>query len=151
MATLKSFLKKKKYLPVSLTLTSTHHLEVLANINGVSGRFILDTGASNSCVGMDKIEHFKLISKASEVKAAGAGATDMETQLSTKNTLEIGHWKKKKIKIILFDLQHINEALTSHEALPVDGIIGADVLEKGQAVIDYKTSTLYLKKKKRSK
>ncbi len=110
----------------------------------------MDTGASNTCVGVDKMEVFKLNSEASEVKAAGAGATDMETQLSTENTLQIGHWKKKKIKIILFDLSHINEALTSHEALPVDGIIGADVLEKGKAVIDYKSGTLYLKKKKRS-
>ena len=151
MGTLKSFLKKKKYLPVPLKLTATHHLEVIATVNGVSGRFILDTGASNSCVGLDKIDHFKLISKASEVKAAGAGATDMETQLSTKNNLEIGGWKKKKIKIILFDLQHINEALTSHSALPVDGIIGADVLEKGKAVIDYHTGTLHLKKRKRPK
>jgi predicted aspartyl protease len=150
MGSLKSFLKKKKYLPVSLTPTATHHLEVLASINGVSGRFILDTGASNSCVGADKIDHFKLVAKVSEVKAAGAGAIDMETQLSTKNTLQIGNWKKKKVKIILFNLQHINEALTSHEALPVDGIIGADVLEKGKAVIDYASSTLFLKKKKRS-
>ncbi len=133
-----------------LTLTATHHLELTAAINGISGRFILDTGASNTCVGVDKMEVFKLNSEASEVKAAGAGATDMETQLSTENTLQIGHWKKKKIKIILFDLSHINEALTSHEALPVDGIIGADVLEKGKAVIDYKSGTLYLKKKKRS-
>ncbi len=133
-----------------LTLTATHHLELTAAINGISGRFILDTGASNTCVGVDKMEVFKLNSEASEVKAAGAGATDMETQLSTENTLQIGHWKKKKIKIILFDLSHINEALTSHEALPVDGIIGADVLEKGKAVIDYKSGTLFLKKKKRS-
>ena len=151
MRTLRSFLKKRKYLPVPLTRTETHHLEVKASINGVNGRFILDTGASNSCVGLDKIEHFKLNSKVSEVKAAGAGATDMETQLSTKNILEIGDWKKKKIRIILFDLGHINEALTTHNALPVDGIIGADVLQEGKAVIDYRTSTLYLKKKKRSK
>lgn len=150
MRSLKKYLKKRDYIAIPLTLTATHHLEVMARVNGISGRFILDTGASNSCVGLDKIEHFKLISKASEVKAAGAGATDMETQLSTKNTMKIGDWKKKKIKIILFNLEHINEALTSHDALPVDGIIGADVLEKGRAVIDYKTTTLYLKKKKRS-
>ena len=89
-----------------------------------------------------------MVSKESEVKAAGAGASNMETQLSTKNALTIGDWKQKKLKIILFNLEHINEALTSHEALPVDGIIGADVLQKGKAVIDYRTTTLYLKKKK---
>jgi len=148
MAALKKYLNKKKYITIPLTLTATHHLEVNASINGVNGRFILDTGASNSCVGIDKIGDFHLVSKESEVKAAGAGATNMETQLSTKNALKIGDWKQKKLKIILFDLQHINEALTAHEALPVDGIIGADVLQKGKAIIDYNTTTLYLKKKK---
>ena len=96
MAALKKYLKKKKYIPIPLTLTATHHLEVNASINGVGGRFILDTGASNSCVGLDKIAYFHLVSKDSEVKAAGAGASNMETQLSTKNALKIGDWKQKK-------------------------------------------------------
>ncbi|MEC7262760.1 MAG: acid protease, partial [Bacteroidota bacterium] len=51
-----------------------------------------------------------------------------------------------KLKIVLFDLVHVNQALVSHNALPVDGIIGADVLKKGKAVIDYNKKCLYLKK-----
>jgi len=145
---LNHILKKKNYHKISLTLTATNHFEVMGKINGVTGRFILDTGASNTCIGTDKIEYFHLISKDSEIKAAGAGATNMETQLSTKNKLKLGNWKRKKQKIVLFDLVHINEALTNHNALPVDGIIGADILKKGKAIIDYGTSALYLKKKK---
>lgn len=147
MPNLKKFLKKKKYIRISLTLTTTNHFEVNAKINGVVGRFILDTGASNTCVGLDKIEFFNLSAKESKVKAAGAGATDMETQMSTKNHIEIGSWKKKKLKIVLFDLVHVNTALTTHKALPVDGIIGADILKKGKAVIDYDMRQLYLKLK----
>ncbi|MEM9142846.1 MAG: retropepsin-like aspartic protease [Bacteroidota bacterium] len=145
MASLKKFLLSKQYLHVPLVLTDTNHFEVLAKINGITGRFILDTGASNTCVGFDKIEFFKLTSKESSIKAAGAGATDMETLISTKNTLEIGDWKKRKLKIVLFDLVHVNEALTAHQAMPVDGIIGADVLKKGLAIIDYKKYRLYLR------
>ncbi|WP_026810319.1 retropepsin-like aspartic protease family protein [Arenibacter latericius] len=145
MASLKSFLKKKNYISIPLTLTATNHFEIKVSINGVEGLFILDTGASNTCIGMDKIEHFKLNSKDSEIKAAGAGATEMLTKLSTKNKIEIGKWVKKKHKIVLFDLVHVNEALTSHNAMPVDGIIGADLLQKGKAIIDYKKTRLYLK------
>ena len=71
----------------------------------------------------------------------------METLVSTKNSIEIGGWKKKKLKIVLFDLVHVNEALTAHRAMPVDGIIGADVLKKTKAVIDYNKRCIYLKKK----
>ena len=146
MTSLKKFLKSKDYIKVPLVFTETNHFEIIAKINGVSGKFILDTGASNTCVGMDKIEFFKMASEATDIKAAGAGATEMETLISSKNKIQIGDWKKNKLKIVLFDLVHVNQALVSHNALPVDGIIGADVLSKGKAMIDYNKKCLYLKK-----
>lgn len=144
MSSLKNFLKKKNYTKVPLVLTATNHFEIMAKVNGITGRFILDTGASNTCVGFDKIDFFNLTSKESKIKAAGAGATNMETLISTKNKIEIGNWKKNKLKIVLFDLVHVNEALTTHKALPVDGIIGADILKKSKAIIDYPRSCVYL-------
>ena len=145
MSSLKKFLRKKKYGRIPLVFTETNHFEITAKINGVTGRFILDTGASNTCVGFDKIEFFKLTSKESKIKAAGAGGTNMETLISTKNKIKIGDWKKSKLKIVLFDLIHVNEALKAHKALPVDGIIGADILKKAKAVIDYDKACVYLK------
>lgn len=147
MKSLKKFLESKKYSKIPLTLSETSHFEVSAKINGISGRFILDTGASNTCIGMDRIEFFQLISEASEIKAAGAGASEMETLISNKNKVQLGNWKKSKQKIVLFDLVHVNDALTAHKALPVDGIIGADILKKGKAIIDYDKKHLYLKLK----
>jgi len=145
MKPLKTYLKAKKYIQVPLALTTTNHFEVSAKINGVSGRFIIDTGASNTCIGIDKIEFFNLISEASEIKAAGAGSSEMKTLISNKNKIQLGEWKKRRQKIVLFDLVHVNNALTTHNALPVDGIIGADILKKGKAIIDYNKKKLYLK------
>lgn len=146
MASLKKFLTSKGYIRIPLVFTETNHFEIVAKINGISGKFILDTGASNTCVGMDKIEFFQMVSETTDIKAAGAGATEMETLISSKNKIQLGDWKKGKLKIVLFDLVHVNQALISHKALPVDGIIGADVLKKGKAVIDYNKKCLYLKK-----
>jgi predicted aspartyl protease len=145
MDTLQDFLVKRNYTKVKLKLTKTNHFEIKASINGVNGLFILDTGASNSCVGFEAIETFKLKAKDSKVKAAGAGATDMLTQISKKNTLKIGKWKQQKVPLILFSLTHVNNALISHNAKPVDGIIGADVLKKAKAIIDYDKKYVYLK------
>ena len=145
MTGIKKALKKKSYKAVSFVLSKTHHLEIEAEINGVKGLFILDTGASNTCVGIDKSSMFQLDFEVSEVKAAGAGATQMETYVSKKNHLKIGPWKNKKQEIVLFDLQHVNTALEEHNARKVDGIIGADVLKKAKAIIDYPGKKLYLK------
>ena len=145
MDTLHSFLTERGYTRTKLHLTKTNHFEIRATINGVKGIFILDTGASNSCVGFESVDLFKLQTEESEIKAAGAGATDMETKLSEKNEIKIGKWKNDKLVLILFNLTHVNTALVNHKAKPVDGIIGADILKKGKAIIDYNKKYLYLK------
>ena len=145
MDTLHSFLTERGYTRTKLHLTKTNHFEIRATINGVKGIFILDTGASNSCVGFESVDLFKLQTEESEIKAAGAGATDMETKLSEKNKIKIGKWKNDKLALILFNLTHVNTALVNHKSKPVDGIIGADILKKGKAIIDYNKKYLYLK------
>jgi hypothetical protein len=149
MKHLEDFLKNRNYQKIKLTKIATNHLELKAKINGVKGKFILDTGASNSCVGLDLIDYFKLDAQESETKAAGAGAIDMETKKSENNALKIGKWKTNKCHLVLFNLCHVNSALVKHNAKEVHGIIGADILEKGKAVIDYNKNVLYLKKKKK--
>lgn len=144
--TLRDFLYSKDYIRVKLKLTKTNHFEIKATINGVSGLFILDTGASSSCIGFDSISYFNLEVKDSDIKAAGAGAIGMLTQVSKSNTLKLGRWKATKIPFILFDLTHVNTALTSYNSKPVNGIIGADILKKVKAIIDYNQKYLYLKK-----
>lgn len=145
MSSIKKLLEKKGYEKIKLTLTATNHLELKAKINKIEGNFILDTGASSSCVGFDAVAHFKLLAQESDVRAAGAGATNMLTQIAQENVVEIKGWKKKKIDLVLFDLTHVNDALIKHKAEKVHGIIGADILQKGKAIIDYKSKNLYLK------
>lgn len=142
---LKEFLLDKGYCKVKLHYTKTNHFELKATINGKKGNFILDTGASNSCVDFTLADMFKLKVEDSDVKAAGAGAIDMLTQVSKKNIVKIGKWKSKKNSIILFDLTHVNMALANHNANSVHGIIGADILKKTKAIIDYNKKYLYLK------
>ena len=145
MEDLQDFLKGKKYKKIKFKMLKTQHLLIKGKINGVKGNFILDTGASNSCVGFESIEHFKLDAQFSETKAAGAGATGIETQLAKNNEIQLGRWKNKKFHLIVFDMSHVNEALMQYKTKPVDGIIGADVLLKGKAIIDYSNHYLYLK------
>jgi len=143
---LSRILKRKGYTKIKLTKINTNHFEIKVKLNGINGKFILDTGASNSCIAINLAEKFKLIVKDSETKAAGAGATGMETKISSKNKINISNWKFKNLTVVLLDLNHVNTALIEHNASAVDGIIGADILEKGKAIIDYEKHCVYLKK-----
>ena len=138
-------LKKENYKKIKFKVSKTQHLLIKAKINGVKGNFILDTGASSSCVGFESIELFQLEAKKSKTQASGAGANGMLTQIAVGNKLQLGNWKHSDFDLVIFDLSHVNEALTQHKAKPVHGIIGADILMKGKGIIDYFNHCLYLR------
>ena len=138
-------LKSKGYKKIKFRISKTNHLIVKAKINGIDGNFILDTGASSSCVDFNDIEHFQLTAEDSMTKAAGAGAVGMDTQISSDNSLQLGRWKTNELNLVIFDLSHVNLALEQYKAKKVHGIIGADILMKGKGIIDYYGEHFYLK------
>lgn len=142
---LRKFLEAQGFYRVPLKRLATGHYLFSAKINGVLGSFILDTGASTSCIGFNDSAHFLLISEESIIKAAGAGAVNMETMLSRKNKFSIVDWELKNMDFVLFDLSHVNEALLQANEKAIHGIIGADFLKERRAVIDYGRNCFYVK------
>ena len=142
--TLNKFLKNKGYCSVNLFFLETKHYLIEAKVNSINGRFILDTGASNSCICTSLEDKFKVISKENKEKASSANSEMTNTKISKKNKIQIGNWVNE-LDLITFDMNHINTALSEKKINPIDGIIGADILKKSKAVLDYKTNKLYLK------
>ena len=139
------FLSENHFHKLKLHFIKSNHYKVIAKINGVKGHFILDTGASTTFVDKNLKEKFKLISEASQIKASGAGPEQIDAFVSKKNQLKFGQWRLEKCTIALIDLDPINAAFAAADLVAVDGIIGADVLKKGKAIIDYDKNYLYLK------
>ena len=139
-----SFLKSIGYKSVKLKLLKTNHYLLKACINGVEGKFILDSGASSSCICLSLENKFKIDSKENKIKASSATSNMEDTRLSKNNTIELRKWRSK-INLVSIDMTHINRVLNEKVTESVDGIIGADVLKKSKAVIDYESNKLYLK------
>ena len=142
--TLNKFLKTSGYCSVKLIFLETKHYLMKAKVNSVSGRFILDTGASNSCICTSLEDKFKVISKESKEKASSANSEMTNTKISKSNTIQIGKWEDK-INLISFDMNHINNALSQKKISPIDGILGADILKKSNSILDYKSNKLFMK------
>jgi len=142
--TINKFLKNKGYCSVNLICLKTKHYLIEAKINGIDGKFILDSGASNSCVCITQENKFKLETKKSKISASSATSEMSNTSISKKNSVIIGTWKYT-IDLVTFDMSHINHTFNENEIESVDGIIGADVLKKSKGVLDYKSNKLYLK------
>ena len=143
-STKNSFLKSVGYISVRLKLLKTNHYLLKACINGVEGKFILDSGASSSCICLSLENKFKIDSKENKIKASSATSNMEDTRFSKSNAIKIRKWRSK-ISLVSIDMTHINKVLNEKETESVDGIIGADVLKKSKAVIDYESNKLYLK------
>ena len=142
--TLNKFLKDTGYIRVKLDFLKTKHYSLEASINGINGRFILDTGASNSCICTSLENKFNVISQYSNEKASSANSEISNTNISKRNTIQIGEWVDK-LNLITFEMNHINNALIQKKIDKIDGIIGADILKKSKSILDYETNNLYLK------
>jgi len=142
--TLNKFLKSEGYNSVKLIFLKTKHYLIEAKVNSINGRFILDTGASNSCICTSLEDKFKVISEDSKEKASSANSEMTHTKISKNNRIQIDKWNSNA-SLITFDMSHINNALSQKKVDPIDGIIGADVLKKSKSILDYKSNKLYLK------
>lgn len=142
--TLNKFLKSEGYSSVKLIFLETKHYLIEAKVNGIKGRFILDTGASNSCICTSLEDKFKVISKESKEKASSANSEMTHTKISKRNIIQIGKWNSNA-SLITFDMSHINNTLNQKKVDPIDGIIGADILKKSKSILDYKSNKLFMK------
>lgn len=145
MSTLRNFLESESFFRIPLKKLNTGHYKLEARVNGKKGYFILDTGASSSCIDIQWAPYFKMISEHSDVKAAGAGAINMKTLAAHGNKFKIEKKIVSNMSFVLFDLHHVNEALSQVDEDGVQGILGADFLKQWRAVIDYGRNALYIK------
>jgi len=145
MSDLKTFLLNRGYKFFKLKKTKSQHFIIKGKINGIYGNFILDTGASHSCVGLDEIRLFNLKFNKTDKIAAGAGSNNIKTQISKKNILKLKQFSITNLTLVIIDLSHINTALIEHKSFAVNGILGADILKKYKAIIDYQYKAFYLK------
>lgn len=127
---------------VKFKIIDTNHIIIDAVVNGVDGRFIVDTGASASCIDVVLKEKFDLKVELSENKITSAGSNNIETEFAEYNNVSIGDLELTYFGFFITDLSHINKALIESGCEIIDGIIGADILIEFEAVINYSNRTI---------
>lgn len=134
------------YVKIPMKQLKSGHLSLVAKVNRVNGRFILDTGSSSTIIDRRLRKKFRLITKETQKIAKTAGGSQLSMRVSFDNILEFEELKLRNVKISLVDLKHINYSFQSMGMLQLDGIIGSDILKNRKAVIDYENLVIYLKR-----
>ncbi len=142
---IKKFLNNIGYVDINLKKTKSQHLTCNLKINGTEGLFLVDTGASNSCLNNVDKEKFNQIDKNEEIEGSGAGVEKLNLKMTKKSLVEYGSKKIGSFSFFLLNMTHINETMSKNGVDKINGIIGADFLKKTKAIISYKPLGLFLK------
>ncbi len=142
---LKDLLNNQQFVKVKLYKIKTQHLICFGSINNIKATFLIDTGASNSCISLENIDVYDLKTEGEKFEASGASDKKMEAILSKECGFKLGRFSMKKQKFVLLDLNHINSLLESQNVKKINGIIGAEFLKATKAIIDYDNLDLFLK------
>tara|TARA_X000000950_G_C13828672_1_gene625129 strand:- start:170 stop:568 length:399 start_codon:yes stop_codon:yes gene_type:complete len=126
---------------IKIKILDSNHILINCKINNVNGNFILDSGASNSCINIKEAKKFKLEFKNSNEKASSVNSKIDQIFYSKNNILEIYPIKKNNFEIIVFDMTNVTNSLKKYE---IDGIIGGDLLVEFNAIINYEKRELSL-------
>ena len=145
MGSLKTFLLSQGYISHNMRLANkTGHIVTKAIINGHQGRFIIDTGASASCINQEMYKEFQLETEFLDRQISTASGV-LRPRISSGNNLELGDWSDEDFTFLSMDMTHINNALKGERMKSVQGLLGADFLIASKAVIDYKSKKIFLK------
>ena len=129
---------------IPLRFSKSQHLIGEFTLNGKAAVFLIDTGASNSCVDKTRADYFNLEAEGDNLPLQGAGQEKLFAQSSDKSSLCYFDKEIHHLSFMLIDMETINAALVEQEEEKIDGIIGADVLHKKKAIIDYHQCCLYV-------
>ena len=134
------------YAAVPMRRHGDAHLTVRMQLNGVPGVFILDTGAGRTV--LDRAAQSRFDGGRTPVSggvATGAGGAGVAIAALPDSRLRIGDYRDEAFTVHVMPLDHVNAAFVRRGEAAVDGVLGADVLERGGAVIDYPNLRLYLR------
>jgi hypothetical protein len=108
-------------------------------------RVLIDTGAATTVVSLDLARELGLALAPLGRTGGGAGGANLDIFLVSGADLWLGDVVPRTQGLYAMDLSHVSVALAQKATSPVDAILGVDVFDAQAAVIDYGSSSLFLR------
>ena len=111
-------IKSETTLSIPLRFSASKHLLGRFTVNGHKGVFLIDTGASNSCMEIALAEQYDLAVAGEPLSVTGAGNEKLSAQASQKSHLGYQGQELFQVEFMLIDMEAINSALEGTRRIP---------------------------------
>jgi hypothetical protein len=134
----------RQFVLIPIIREKSHHITVVARLSGRPARFVVDTGAGGTVLDSEAVSRYKLKLSSAARRGGGVGSVAMRMNYVAKHDLTLFGLDLSSTKLLTLDLSHVNAALKTKKVEPVVGVLGADVLWRRHAVIDYDRGVMLL-------
>lgn len=116
---------------------------IAARINHLPARLVLDTGAAQTILARSEAERFCSLVP-TDATASGVERAAQSYETGVIDRLTLGRVALLHVNFIAVELSHVNDAIAAQGGERIDGLLGADLLNRRNAVIDYADAMLYV-------
>jgi hypothetical protein len=122
------------------------HLALNVTLNDTQVRMVVDTGASRSVLDLNYFKELfpDAVLKEEESDSAGVGASGLASFTSWLPSFFIEGFEVKECELALMDLSHVKASYLNLGEDAIYGVIGGDLLERYEAIVDYSDFSLTL-------
>ncbi|MBA3884060.1 MAG: aspartyl protease family protein [Chthoniobacterales bacterium] len=130
---------------VPMYLSAGYNLYVDSGVNGTRARLMVDSGAFSTLLHRRFVRQMKIAVRDTALTSAGVNIKRRGVQLATISRLSIGGVELRKREVGVIDLEGLIRSELLNAKPPVVGLLGSEILQRYNGIIDFGTKTLYLK------
>lgn len=130
---------------VPMSLSSGFNLYVDSRMNGRRAKLLVDTGAFSTLLNQRFVRRMNIPLRKTAFTSAGVNLKGRGVQIATISQFSIGPLEMQKKEVGVINLEGLIRDGLLDATPPVAGLLGAEILRRHNAIIDFGTKTLYLK------
>lgn len=138
-----SYLEQQGYQRIQMHRANGGYMSTQVTVDGKSMNLLIDTGAPSTHFDKSKAEKIGIQWRTYQ-KEGAEGKPDLSLRYCVVSSMQLGPLRVRELRVSAYDLSEVNRRIELHGGVPFDGLIGADLLGRYSAVIDYKTTSLYV-------
>ena len=130
---------------IPIHVSSGYNLYVDGQLNGKRAKFMVDTGAFTTLLHQPLVRRMKIPLHDSPFRSEGVNLRQRGVQFATISRFSVGsvHMRDKKVGVI--DLEGLVRNGLLDSSPPVAGLLGSEILQRHNGIIDFGKKMLYLK------
>ncbi|MFN2508240.1 MAG: aspartyl protease family protein [Chthoniobacterales bacterium] len=130
---------------VPIQVTPGDNLYVDGSVNGKRARLMIDTGAFTTLLHQRFVRRMKIPLRQSPFTSAGVNLRQRGVQFATISRLSVGSVNMRSKEVGVIDLEGLIRNGLLDATPPVAGLLGSEILQRHNGIIDFGTKTLYLR------